>query len=499
MVALQVRHPPEHGAVRPPRAPEDVEDGEAHGDRDPLQHAEQGHAGEGRAAQQELRTALPPQPYGPGDVGQGQRRRDDDGGEGRLGEVAEQARSQHEHQDDERRPDDAGELGPGPRPLRDRRTGPAGADGEALEETGRQVGRADARHLLVAADLLPRTGREGRRVGDRVGQRHQGDADGPAQQQWQVGEPHGGDGERREALGQFPDQVDTVLAQAEDDGRGDRQDDHHEHRRDLRQEALQHQDDEDPADADRGGGRDRRPVGEAPHDAGGLADQTVRVDREAEQLGELTDQDGQRQPVHVADHRRPGDQICDEAELRHRGQDHQGRHHQREHRRQRHRPVGIPAGGHHGQDGGGDHRPQRRIRSQHQDPGRPEHRVAEQAEDRRVQPGDGRQARQLGVRHALRNQQRGQHDTRHQVLDEPLPPVRRDGPGPGYGPHPGDEPAVPAPVRRGPPAHQALRDRRATSLPSSHRSRRARAASTAQPNCRASISVVPRSRRKPSI
>ena len=63
-------------------------------------------------------------------------------------------------------------------------------------------------------------------------------------------------------------------------------------------------------------------------------------------------------------------------------------------------------------DGRRDHRPQRRVRAQHQDPRRPEDRVADQAEDRRVQARDRRKAGQLRVRHPLRHQQRGQDQSR---------------------------------------------------------------------------------------
>ena len=58
VVALQPVHAPEHRVVGPPGPPEDVEDGQADGDRDPGQHAEQGDAEERRDRQQELGLAL---------------------------------------------------------------------------------------------------------------------------------------------------------------------------------------------------------------------------------------------------------------------------------------------------------------------------------------------------------------------------------------------------------------------------------------------------------
>ena len=75
------------------------------------------------------------------------------------------------------------------------------------------------------------------------------------------------------------------------------------------------------ADPDRSAARHRLAVGDALDEAGGLVDEAVGVDREAEQLGQLADQDGQGQPVHVADHGSGlRQQVGDEAELGDAGQ-----------------------------------------------------------------------------------------------------------------------------------------------------------------------------------
>ena len=60
--------------------------------------------------------------------------------------------------------------------------------------------------------------------------------------------------------------------------------------------------------------------------------------------------------------------------------------------------------------------PERGVRAEHQHPGRPEDRVADQAEDRGVEAGDRRQPGQLGVGHALRHEQRRQHQPGDDVL-----------------------------------------------------------------------------------
>ena len=54
-------------------------------------------------------------------------------------------------------------------------------------------------------------------------------------------------------------------------------------------------------------------VGDAGHEARASRDQPVGVDREAEELGQLADDDRQRQAVHVADLGRLGEQVGDEA------------------------------------------------------------------------------------------------------------------------------------------------------------------------------------------
>jgi hypothetical protein len=192
--------------------------------------------------------------------------------------------------------------------------------------------------------------------------------------------------------------------------------------RELRQPPLQHQDQHDPGDPDRSRGGDRIAVGQALDEPGQLAGEAVGVDLEPEQLGQLADQDGQRQAVHVADHRRLGDQVGDEPEPGHRPQHQDAAGHEREHRRQRDGARRVAAGAGQRQDRRGDHRPERGVRAQHQDPRRAEHRVAEQAQDGGVQAGDRRQPRQLGVRHALRHEQGAEHDPGHDVLGQPLPP-----------------------------------------------------------------------------
>jgi hypothetical protein len=194
----------------------------------------------------------------------------------------------------------------------------------------------------------------------------------------------------------------------------------------------QRQDQRDPGDADRGRRGHRLPLGQALDEAGDLGDQALGADLEPEELGQLPDQDGQGQPVHIADHRRLGDEVGDEAEFRHGGQDHDRPGDDGEHGGQLDRPRLVALGRHQRQDRRGDHRPERGVRAQDQDARRAEDGVAEQAQDGRVQPGDRRQARQFRVGHALRDQQRGEHHPGDNVPGEPLALVGRDHLEPGH-------------------------------------------------------------------
>ena len=117
--------------------------------------------------------------------------------------------------------------------------------------------------------------------------------------------------------------------------------------------------------------------------------------------------------------RRLRDQVGDEPELADPGHQGDRADHQRQDRAERDRACRVAVRRDQREHGGGDHRPQRRVRAEHQDPRRPEHRIPEQAQDRRVQAGDRRQPGELGVGHALRHQQRGQHQPGDQIPSQP--------------------------------------------------------------------------------
>ena len=172
---------------------------------------------------------------------------------------------------------------------------------------------AHADHLLIGVDLVAAAGGEAGGGGDRVGQRHQRDADRGEEQRSDIGGARPGDGRRGHALGQRTGDRDPLGRQVEhrrDDGGAD---DGHEHRRDLGGEPGQHQQQREHGDAE----HERRPVGlvEVGDELADLVDEPVGVGGEAEQLGELADDDGDGQAVHVADLDLLGEQAGDEAEL----------------------------------------------------------------------------------------------------------------------------------------------------------------------------------------
>ena len=84
---------------------------------------------------------------------------------------------EQQQQRDRERAHDPRQLRPGARRLGHRRARRAAADREALEEAGREVGDAEADHLLVRVDRRAQTRRIGSREHARVGERHEGDRD----------------------------------------------------------------------------------------------------------------------------------------------------------------------------------------------------------------------------------------------------------------------------------------------------------------------------------
>ncbi len=266
------------------------------------------------------------------------------------------------------------------------------------------------------------------RGGDGVGEGDQGDAKRAGEQQGQVTERHGGDGERWEPGRQRADEGDIVVLEVEHGDGRDREEDGSENAREDRPQALEDQDQRQTCHADCECCSDGLAVLDCLGERDCFINQPVRVDREPEQLRQLADEDGEREAVHVSDLGRLREKVGDEAELENAGEHGDRADHESKHGGVADGGLRASVRGHEWYKCCGDHRAERRIRSEDQDARRTEQGVPDQGEDRGVQPGDDRQARQLRVRHPLRNQESGEDKSRDEVLAEeggPIPPQHR--------------------------------------------------------------------------
>ena len=163
--------------------------------------------------------------------------------------------------------------------------------------------------------------------------------------------------------------------------------------------------------------------------AHGLAQRSVRLDGEAEELRDLAQQHRQRDAVHVAVADRLREQLGDEAEPRQARRDAHDAGHDRHHSGQRDRALRIARRKR--QHDGEDHGRERRVRAQDEDAARTEQRIGEQRHDGRVEAVDARHAGCLGIRDADRHEH-GRHDEAgDDVVPQPgrLVPAQRRQPG----------------------------------------------------------------------
>jgi hypothetical protein len=304
--------------------------------------------------------------------------------------------------------------------------------GKPWKKSRRDVGGADADHLLVASDPLALASGEGRCRRHGVRERDDRDGERSGEQRRHVTPADSREREGRKALWEHADRVDALGLEVEQVDRHGGQHHDDEDTRDLGQQPVQEQDADQGTHAEEGGRRVGLAVREPHHEGAHLVHQPVSIDGEPEELGQLTDDDGQRQPVHVADLGRLRQQVRDEPELGQPGDHH---HHADQHRQQRgerNGSRGVAAREHEGGDRRRDHRAKGRVWAQHQHPGRPEDRVAEQAQDRGVEPGHGRQPGQLRVGHPLGHQQRRQDEAGDDVPGQPRPLVGAGQPQAGH-------------------------------------------------------------------
>ena len=160
----------------------------------------------------------------------------------------------------------------------------------------------------------------------------------------------------RQALVERADDRDAAFRQRQRDAQDDRGHDGHEDGRHLGQEPAEDEHDGQAQQADGGRRQDDLAVDDSGDHPDDLADEPVGIDGEAEELGQLADEDGQGEAVHVAEDRGLGQQVGDEAEpARTRGDHHQaGEDGQRG--CQDDRLGGVAVGADQREDRGRDHR-----------------------------------------------------------------------------------------------------------------------------------------------
>ena len=146
-----------------------------------------------------------------------------------------------------------------------------------------------------------------------------------------------------------------VLEVEHGDG-SDREEDGSKNAREDRPQALEDQDQRQTCHADRECSGDCFASLDRLGERDGFVDQAVGVNGKPEQLGELADQDGERQAVHVPDLGRLREQVSDEAELEHSGEHRDRADHERERGGVGDSGLRTSVGGHERDKGRGDHR-----------------------------------------------------------------------------------------------------------------------------------------------
>ena len=175
--------------------------------------------------------------------------------------------------------------------------------------------------------------------------------------------------------------------------------------------------------------RRRVDLTEAAGEIADVVDEPPSGRRDAEEPRELVGDHDERDPGEVPEPHRLREQVGEEAEPSDRPDEQEAADDEREQPGDGDALGRVGAGD--GDHGGGDERRERRVRAEDEDPRRPEDGVGEERNDGRVQAGDGREPRQLRVRHPLRDEQRREHEARDDVAAQPLPAVGAGDPDPG--------------------------------------------------------------------
>ena len=251
VVPLESRHPAQDGVVRPPGQADEVEQRQPDGDGDTLKDPQHRHGEEGGQREVELRAALVEEPADALDLDQAECRPDDHGAQRRRGQVLQQPGREDDQGGDGRRPDDARQLGLGPRRLGHRRARRAAADREALEQAGCGVGKPQRDEFAVGVDLVAAAQGERARDHTGVGEGHESDSQSSGEHHPEVADVDLRERERRQTLGQAAHDRDALRSEVEDADRHRGQDDGDQHPGHAGRHALEPQDERQTPQPDR--------------------------------------------------------------------------------------------------------------------------------------------------------------------------------------------------------------------------------------------------------
>ena len=298
--------------------------------------------------------------------------------------------------------------------LGDRGARAARGDREALREPGGDIGDPEDPELAVLVDVDVKPARVAARQHARVGERDERDTDRGGEERLEVGERDIGESDHRQAGGDGADHRHAIVEAQRGDDRGgadDRDEDARHPGRPATQGQHQHK--------RSGAERERSRVGlvEAGDEVDRAAHEALGVDREAEELGQLLDDDRRGDAHEVAEPHRQRQQLGDEAEARQPTGEHDRADEDGEQAGEGD-PLGSVAGRRQRDDRGGDERGDGGVRAQDEDRRRAQQEVDDERHQGRVQPGDRRHAGELGVGHALRDEERGEDGPRHQVAPQ---------------------------------------------------------------------------------
>ena len=272
-----------------------------------------------------------PEPDRAREVGEREGGGDDDGSERRLRQVAQQARDEDEHEPDRDRADEPGHLRLCAGLLRHGGARAARADREALEEPGADVRSPDPDHLLAAVSSCPVRSAKADAVAIVSASATTAMPSAPPtrsarSESSRLGTVSGGN-----PFGSVPTSFTPWSRELEELRGADREHDRGEDAGDLRQDPLQRRGSRRARRRRRRARRRpscrRRPRRRSPSAPSMKPSASTEKPKS---FGSWPDEDREREPVHVADHRRLREQVGDEAEPQQPAEDHERADEERE-------------------------------------------------------------------------------------------------------------------------------------------------------------------------